>query len=275
MDYYNILGVGRNASDKELKQAYKRLSMQHHPDRTGGDDSKFKEVNEAYSTLKDPQKRSQYDNPQPQYSQGFNQQQHPGFEDIFANMFGQGFAQQQRRPIRNKDIRINYRMNFTEVYTGIGTSISFSTPSGRHEVIDVKIPPGMKNHDVVQFPGYGDDSIQGVPRGTLQVRLDIATPSGWRREGEQLYTEVVMDIFDLILGKTVILNTPENKQISLQIPPGTNNGVTMNIAHHGVPRVNTNNRGNLYVKIKAITPKLTNEEIRKIQEIKNGINLRT
>jgi DnaJ-class molecular chaperone len=280
MNYYDILGVNQQASPDDLKKAYKKLSMQHHPDRTGGDDSRFKQINEAYSTLKDPQKRQEYDNPQPQYPPGFGpggfQGVNPGgFEDIFANMFGQGFAQQQRRPIRNKDIRINYRMNFTEVYTGIGTSISFSTPSGRHEVIDVKIPPGMKHNDVVQFPGYGDDSIQGVPRGVLQVKLDIATPPGWRREGEQLYTEVVIDVFDLILGKTVILNTPEKKQISLTIPPGTNNGVTMNIAHHGVPRVNTNNRGNLYVKIKANTPKLTNDEIRKIQEIKNGINLRT
>ena len=71
------------------------------------------------------------------------------------------------------------------------------------------------------------------------------------------------------------IDTPEKKQISLQIPPGTNNGVTMNIAHHGVPRVNTNNRGNLYVKIRATTPKLSTDELRKIQEIKNGINLRT
>ena len=65
MDYYEVLGVPRNASEKDLKSAYKKLSMQHHPDRTGGDDSRFKQINEAYSTLKDPQKRQQYDNPQP------------------------------------------------------------------------------------------------------------------------------------------------------------------------------------------------------------------
>ena len=70
MDYYDTLGVSRNASQDELKKAYKKASMQHHPDR-GGDESKFKEINEAYSTLKDPQKRQEYDNPQPQFSQGF------------------------------------------------------------------------------------------------------------------------------------------------------------------------------------------------------------
>ena len=278
MDYYQTLGVNRNASDKELKSAYKKLSMQHHPDR-GGDEAKFKEVNEAYSTLKDPQKRQQYDNPQQQYPPGFgpNGFGNPGaFEDIFANMFGQGFAQQQRRrPVKNKDIRIGYRMKFEEVYTGIGTAISFKTPSGRHQVIDVKIPAGMKHGDTVQFPGYGDDSISGIPRGTLLVQLDIQTPKGWRRDGEQLYTEVIVDVFDLILGKTVIISTPEQKSISLTIPPGTNNGVTMNITGHGVPRVNTNNRGNLYVKVIAITPALNSQETRKAQEIKDGINLRT
>ena len=71
MDYYSTLGVSKNASPEELKKAYKKLSMQHHPDRTGGDDSRFKQINEAYSTLKDPQKRQEYDNPQPQYPPGF------------------------------------------------------------------------------------------------------------------------------------------------------------------------------------------------------------
>ena len=279
MDYYSTLGVSKNASPEELKKAYKKLSMQHHPDRTGGDDSRFKQINEAYSTLKDPQKRQQYDNPQPQFSQGFGPNGFEGmggFEDIFSNMFSQGFGQQQRRrPLRNKDIRLGYKMNFAQVYTGVGTSISFQTPSGKHEIIDVRIPAGMKHGDTVQFPGYGDDSIAGIPRGTLLVQLDIQTPKGWRRDGDQLYTEVVVDVFDLILGKTVILSTPEQKNISLTIPPGTNNGVTMNITGHGVPRVNTNSRGNLYVKVIGITPALNSEETRKVQEIKNAINLRT
>ena len=89
MDYYQTLGVQRNASSEELKKAYKKASMQHHPDR-GGDESKFKEINEAYSTLKDPQKRQQYDNPQPQFAQGFGPNGFEGmganFEDLFASL---------------------------------------------------------------------------------------------------------------------------------------------------------------------------------------------
>ena len=94
MDYYSILGVNRDASDKELKSAYKKASMQHHPDR-GGNEEKFKQINEAYSTLKDPQKRQQYDNPQPQGfgPGGFEGMNPNGFEDLFRNF---GFNMGQR-----------------------------------------------------------------------------------------------------------------------------------------------------------------------------------
>lgn len=280
-DYYDILGVARNASADEIKKAFKKKAMQYHPDK-GGDDAKFKEVNEAYQSLSDPQKRQMYDQfgtIDPQQAQA---QQHSNFSqsfggadfgDVFAQMFGQGF--QQRRPMRNKDIRIGYRISFSDVYTGVGATVSYKLPSGKSEVIDVKIPAGMKNGDHVQFQGYGDDSIPNVQRGNLIVQLSIPTPLGWRRDGDNLYTEVQVDIFDLILGKSIPITTPENKTIMLNIPPGTNNGVTMNVTGHGLPHVNTSRRGNLYVNIKGITPKLTNEELTKIQEIKNGINLRT
>ena len=272
MDYYSILGVPRNASESDLKKAYKQASMKHHPDR-GGDAEQFKKVSEAYGILKDPQKRAAYDNPQRQYHANTgNMQGGHSFDDIFANF---GFMR-PGQPMRNKDMRIGYRMSFAEVYTGCAATITYNLPNGRGEVIDAKIPPGMKHGDTVQFPNYGDDSIPGIPRGTLQVQLAIPTPHKWKRDGEHLYTEVIVDIFDLILGKSVTIHTPENKQLALTVPPGTNNDVTMNITGHGLPRVNTyNNRGNLYVKIKAVTPKLTNDELRRIEEIKNGINLRT
>ena len=114
MDYYNVLGVNRNASDKELKQAYKKLSMQHHPDRTGGSDEKFKQVNEAYSTLKDPQKRQAYDNPQPQFnSQHFNQGGFQGGFDINDLMGQFGFGGRQQ--MRNQDITIGCNISISEV----------------------------------------------------------------------------------------------------------------------------------------------------------------
>ena len=107
MDYYNVLGVDKSASESELKSAYKKASMQHHPDRTGGDDSQFKKINEAYSALKDPQKRQMYDQfgtTDPQ-QQGFNPGGGTSFHfnggdvnEVFSRFFGEGFAQPQRRP---------------------------------------------------------------------------------------------------------------------------------------------------------------------------------
>lgn len=278
-DYYDTLGVPKSASDKEIKQAFRKKAMEYHPDK-GGDPDKFKAINEAYNTLKDPQKKQMYD----QYGTADPQQMggNPfgGFEfdgdinDIFSTFFGQGFNQ-RRRPMRNKDIRLGYKLSFLDVYTGTGATISYKLPSGKTEIIDVKIPAGMKHGDHVQFQGYGDDSIKELPRGNLIVQLSIPNPHGFKRDGENLYTELQVDIFDLLLGKNIPIKTPEHKAIMLNIPPGTNNGVTMNVTGHGVPQVNTNRRGNLYVTLKAITPKLTTEELNKIKEIKDGIDLRT
>ena len=180
MDYYSTLGVSKNASPEELKKAYKKLSMQHHPDRTGGDDSRFKQINEAYSTLKDPQKRNEYDNPQPQYSQGFGpggfQGVNPGaFQDIFSQ-FGVNFGNMQGRQVRNKDVKITYTIEFTELFTGKAVNIQYNLPSGRKGNLDAAIPPGVKGGDIVRFAGYGDDSIPHLERGDLLVHVSVWTP---------------------------------------------------------------------------------------------------
>lgn len=281
-DYYETLGVSKNASEKDLKTAFRKLAAKHHPD-AGGDAEKFKEINEAYNTLKDPQKRQMYDqygtaDPQQMGGNpfgGFNFTGNPeDLQDIFGTFFGQGFGQ-PRRQMRNKDIRLGYKLSFIDVYTGTGATISYKLPSGKTEVIDVKIPPGLKNNDHIQFQNYGDDSIKGAPRGTLIVQVKIPNPTGFVRDGQHLHTEIVCDSLDLILGKNLSITTPEHKKIALNIQPGTNNGVVLNVTGHGVPDVNTKVRGNLYVKVKALTPKLNEQERQKIREIKNGIDLRT
>jgi len=282
-DYYETLGVSKNASEKDLKTAFRKLAAKHHPD-AGGDAEKFKEINEAYNTLKDPQKRQMYDqygtaDPQQMGSNPFGDGNFSftgspeDLQDIFGTFFGQGFGQPRRR--QNRSISINYTIEFKDVFNGVGNTISYKLPSGKQEVIDVRIPAGVKNGDSVRVQGYGDDSIKGMPRGDLIIKVRVRGLANWRREGDDVYTMKELNIFDLLLGTKIPLDTPDNKHITINIPAGTNPGTTLSVTGYGTPNVNTSRRGNLYVTVKGITPKLEQNELEEIRKIKNGIDLRT
>ena len=282
-DYYDKLGISRNASASEIKQAFRRKAKDLHPDK-GGDPKKFQEVNEAYDTLKDPQKKQMYD----QYGTSDPQQMggnpfgntHFSFtgdpqdiQDIFGSFFGQGFAQPRRR--QNRNISIGYTIDFKDVFNGIGTTLSYQLPSGKREILDVRIPAGVKDGDSVRVQGYGDDSYAGLPRGDLMIKIRVKNLVGWKRDGSDIYTNIDVDLLDLILGCKIPLQTPDNKQITITVAPGTNPGTTLSVTGYGVPNVNTSRRGNLYVTIKGKTPKLQQQELEGIRKIKDGINLRT
>jgi curved DNA-binding protein len=282
-DYYETLGVSKNASEKDLKTAFRKLAAKHHPD-AGGDAEKFKEINEAYNTLKDPQKRQMYDqygtaDPQQMGSNPFGDGNFSftgspeDLQDIFGTFFGQGFGQPRRR--QNRSISINYTIEFKDVFNGVGNTISYKLPSGKQEVIDVRIPAGVKNGDSVRVQGYGDDSIKGMPRGDLIIKVRVRGLANWRREGDDVYTMKELNIFDLLLGTKIPLDTPDNKHITINIPAGTNPGTTLSVTGYGTPNVNTSRRGNLYVTVKGITPKLEQNELEEIRKVKNGIDLRT
>ena len=280
MDYYELLGVSRSASEKELKSAFKKKAMQYHPDK-GGDSEKFKQVNEAYQTLSDKQKRQMYDQFGTADPQNINQPNQFHFNagnmgDIFSQMFNDtnnfGFSfTQPRRQQKNKDIRLHYTLNLKEVYTGTGATISFKLPNGRNEVIDVKIPAGMQDNDHVKFQGYGDDSIAGLPRGDLIVTIKVSMPPKWRRDKQNLYTKINVGLLGLITGTNIEVNTPEGKTISLNIPAGTKPNTTFSIPGHGIPVVRSNVRGALYVEIGVIMPRLNDEQINAIERIKRDI----
>jgi curved DNA-binding protein len=282
-NYYETLGVSKNASEKDLKTAFRKLAAKHHPD-AGGDAEKFKEINEAYNTLKDPQKRQMYDqygtaDPQQMGSNPFGDGNFSftgspeDLQDIFGTFFGQGFGQPRRR--QNRSISINYTIEFKDVFNGVGNTISYKLPSGKQEVIDVRIPAGVKNGDSVRVQGYGDDSIKGMPRGDLIIKVRVRGLANWRREGDDVYTMKELNIFDLLLGTKIPLDTPDNKHITINIPAGTNPGTTLSVTGYGTPNVNTSRRGNLYVTVKGITPKLEQNELEEIRKVKNGIDLRT
>ena len=272
MDYYSILGVPKTASDKDIRKAYKKKSMQHHPDR-GGDEEQFKQINEAYQTLNDPHKKAMYDHSQTAGQGGFHfnsghfRNGNP-FDDMHVgDMFGFG------RTPRNKDIVIAADIDLKDVITGKSVIIQYRLQDGQLQTVTVEIPPGAKHGDTVRYEGLGDTGHPRYPRGNLHVRIRVNKPKNWDRDGNNLITKKIINVFDLMTGCAIIVSTLDNKQVQLKIPPGTKLGQVFSISGYGVPDLNTRQRGNLYVSIEADMPVINDKDtIEEIEKIKKKVN---
>jgi len=273
MDYYSTLGVNRNATPEEIKKAYRKLAMTNHPDR-GGDHNKFAEINAAYDTLGDPKKRQEYDNPQPQFNNsrnnyGFNS---GNFEDIFRQ-YSAGFGGPQTRQARNRDVNIEYRLTFEELFTGKAVNIQYRLPSGRIETLDAAVPAGVKQNDSVRFAGMGDDSVPQLPRGNLILNIKVQPHPKWTRDNDNITTKHSISVFDLILGTTIEISTPVGRHFSLTIPKGTRSGTVFSISGQGIPNVNTKKPGNAHIKVESVIPNIKDQTIlQKIKDIKDEID---
>ena len=209
MDYYNVLGVNRNASDKELKSAYKKLSMQHHPDRTGGDDTQFKRINEAYETLKDPSKRQTYDNPKPQADVNMNSK---NMNDIFGQFF-----RQAQRPRKNQDVTINVRITLNDVMTGKDIVGRYRLSTGREEIATIRLPAGVESGIIMRYQGLGDDAVRQLPRGDLNVQIIVENHPDFVRDRSHIRTKCSINVLQLILGTNVIITDLAGKDVNVKI----------------------------------------------------------
>lgn len=270
MDYYSILGVDKTVSPEDLRKAYKKKSMQHHPDR-GGDEEEFKKVNEAYQTLSDPDKRAAYDNPQTQFRFDTNSMNGvpPGFEDIFGQ-FGFNFQQPRRQPIRNRDITISHEITLEEAFTGKNVIATYKLFSGKEANLDITIPKGCKDGDKIRFGGMGDDRIPNAPRGDLYLKVRIKKEKNWHKEGDDLYHILEVNVLDLITGTEQKIKTPEGKGINLKIPKGTQADTTFSVKDYGFPNLRNGRRGNFYITIRGIVPTLDDEANMLIEKIKQS-----
>ena len=277
MDPYKVLGVDRNTNENDLKKAYKTKAMKHHPDR-GGDENTFKELNEAYDILKDPQKKAAYDrygttNANQQGGDNFHYNFNGDINDIFNNFFGGGGGPFQRASTfrsnpRNQDINIEATLDLEDVMNGKALIASYRLPNGRQESVNIDIPPGAEHNNMIKFAGLGSDSISNAPRGDLIVRIKILRHKTWERDGINLHTKLKVNMFDLILGTRKEVRTLSKKNLSVSIPKGTQIGTVFNITGEGLPNIHNNrHRGNLYITIVAETPTVENAEL--LQRIKN------
>jgi len=267
MDYYSILGVQKDASDKDLKTAYKKASMQHHPDR-GGDENKFKEINEAYSTLKDPQKRGMYDHQQNGGGQGFNFNTQ-NMEDIFGAMFGQR-RQQQRNP--NRTIRVQYAINLSDTVTGIKDTIHYKLPTGENKSVNLTIPKGIVANQTVSYTGLGEHRHTQYPPGNLELLFRVKNDSKFIVSGIDLGLTIPVSVYDLITGTEKIIKTITGRKLNVKIKPNTSPNSILSIDNEGLSQFNINRRGKLYIDFKTYMPKLTDDQTLAIQKISNELN---
>lgn len=271
MDYYDILGVQKNASDKDLKKAYKKKSMQHHPDRPGGNEAEFKKVNEAYSTLSDPQKRQMYDQygtVDPQQAggpQGFHFHSGPGGFDI-NDLFGQfGFGARQQ--MRNRDITIGCNIALSEVYTGKKIIASYRLNNGKEQTVDLSIPIGIRHGDKIRFQGMGQHDITGIPPGDLYVQVNVMSTNEFEVHGLDLITIKRVNVLKLITGTTLEIKTPSNNSFALNVKAGTQPGTTLRLTGKGLPN-RSGNPGSILVKIIGQVPmSMEHEDIEQIEQI--------
>lgn len=280
MDYYNTLGVRREASDEEIKKAYRKLAMKYHPDR-GGDEKKFKEISTAYDILSDPQKRQMFDagvDPINQNTGGFNRQgpfefhmggMPPGMDDIFGTFgFGNGFARQRK----NKSISINVEVTLQDLMKGKDINAEIKLPSKQKKIINISIPPGIEHGQQIKYQGMGDNTIQGIRAGDLIVNIFLNNNTEFLRDGTNLILERKISVWDAILGTAIDIQTLDNKTLNISIPAGTQPETVLRITGEGLPNMRTKIRGNLMLRIKVNIPQnLQQIEKSLVEKLKNGI----
>jgi curved DNA-binding protein len=285
-NYYDILGVDEKATSAEITRAFKELAKQHHPDR-GGDKDRFQEISEAHDTLKNSQKRHDYDTMRkfggPRQGGG----EHPFFnEDIFGDFFS-GFGNEgftfnftgrngderifrnvRQQPRGNRNVQVRMAISIKEAMMNNEKTINYKLPSGREEFATVKIPAGVQHGVTFKFSGMGDDSIRNMPRGDLMVVMSVLDSDGYTRKGNDLYTDKTIDCFQAVRGHEFNLKLLEDKVIKVKVPAGTQPGTLLTLKGLGMPVHKTLNiRGNLYVKIHILIPQLSAADLKKIKDL--------
>lgn len=264
-DYYQTLGINKNASEDEIKQAYRRMASKHHPDR-GGDTQKFQEIEEAYRVLSDPGSKGNYDSGGPQ------QHHHHGgfgggnpFEDIFrhfgGNPFGDIFGRHAHFGPRNRTLNAQATITLEEAFYGKELLANITLPDGVDQMLSVKIPPGIQDGTTLRLSGMGEDTVKGVPRGDIHLTVRINPHNIFTRQGDDLVTELTLPVWDAILGNTIKLKTIDNRELEITINPGTQPDQTLSIQGAGMPNMNNPRfKGRLLLKLKFSIPAELNEQ---------------
>ena len=247
MDYYQILGVDKNADQKTIKKAYKRLAMKHHPDK-GGDEDKFKEISKAYETLSDPTKKQQYDNPNP--FENFQGNNPFGQGSPFGDIFGDIFGQQRRQRQSNLESVGDVTITLAQAYTGTDLSIAIDSKS---ELIT--IAAGTRDGTRIRIPQGGRQPDPRWPPGDLIIRIHIDVPPEMGVNNNDLYQHIMVNAIEAMTGVEKTFNHISGKKLSVKVPPGTQQGSRLRLSNQGMPYPGAPQMfGNLFIIVNIDVP---------------------
>jgi curved DNA-binding protein len=293
IDYYQALGLQKGATAEEIKKAYRKLAVKFHPDKNPGDKSaedRFKEINEAYAVLSDPQKKTQYD----QFgSTGFHQRYSQedifkgfdvsdlfkdmglgGSSDIFSRIFGSaGGTQQQHggrgfgtRRQRGEDFSMELKVSFRDAYSGCEKKVAFSK-NGKREELAVKVPAGVENGSRLRLQGKGGAGGGGAQPGDIYLTIVVGSDHQFNREGDDIITEQQIKFSEAALGCSLEVPTLEGTK-RIKVPAGIQPGTKIRLKGLGFPHMGSTGKGDLFVKILLKVPEhLSPEQTALVQNL--------
>lgn len=297
-DYYKALGVPRTATADEIKKAFRKLARTHHPD-AGGDEAKFKEINEAYEVLSDEKKRKLYD----QYGTANENQIPQGWgggsvnvDDIFggggfggnswADILesirrgegafgtewdfggGSGFGgARQPRPRKGQDMNVTLNVSFDEAFKGAEKRVTVRVPGrGESETLTVKIPAGAVDGGRLRFRGKGGPGENGGAAGDLLITTKIDEHSFYHRKGADVLMDVPVSVAEAALGASVVVPAPDGTKVRVKVPAGTQDDTVLTVRGKGAPKVKGEGTGDLKITIKVVVPKSMNDAQKEAME---------
>jgi curved DNA-binding protein len=280
-DYYKTLGVPKSASDKDIKQAYRKLARKYHPDVNPGDrgaEARFKEIGEAYDVLSDPEKRARYDQLGANWQQyqwfarenpggfggvrvdfgGAGSEKFGGFSDFFRTFFGGGLdwddltgrgarapgaepGEWGGRPAQGRDLTVSVDIGLAEADQGVVKKLRLASAGGQDRTIDVRIPAGVRNGSRVRVPGQGGPPGSRGPAGDLYLDVKVRPHAVFRREGDDLHCEVPVTLIEAALGAEIEVPTLSGRT-RIKVPSGSQSGALLRLRGKGLHRPGSRGR---------------------------------